>query len=383
MKRKALLISILLGMAAGQLVAEGERSWTLTNTLRIGYDDNVHRDAVNEDGSFFVTDIVDLGWRASLSDRTDFTLKTQLVALSDKDQRLYPNLYAVLNHSVTPRVLMSLSDYFRYADRTGQVTGAKPNKRYDYYYNRVMLNSSYVFNPKTRVQLSLANAIERNDNAIKVYDTTRNSVGISVARELKPQQTHLTIAADFADFEYENLKSDYQQATASAELGHTFNPEWNGVAGVGVDYLDKSYVGQSDDTSAHPRANLGLTYSPSPRTRISGSYSRQFSGATSDTRYIGSLDQTVKAGVQHDLTAKTMIEGTARDVDRDYDADDQQAAGVTTDNDEERLHLALRVHYKLNRTHYLEAGVSYTDVDRKTGGDWDQSKVDVGWRIEI
>jgi len=382
MKRKALLISILVGMVAGQLVAEGERSWTLTNTLRIGYDDNVHRDDRNEDGSFFVTDIVDLGWRASLSDRTDFTLKTQLVALSDKDQRLYPNLYAVLNHSVTPRVLMSLSDYFRYADRTGQVTGAKPNKRYDYYYNRVMLNSSYVFNPKTRVQLSLANAIERNESDLEVYDTTRNSVGISVAHELKPQQTHLTLGVNGSELEYENISSDYKQVTASAELGHTFNPEWNGEVGAGVDYIDASYWGgRSDDSYSNPRGNVGLTYSPSPRTRISGSYSYRYATAN-NTNYVGSVNQEIKAGVQHDLTAKIMIEGTASFLERDYEKDDQQTAGTLPDADEERLHLALRVHYKLNRTHYLEAGVSHTDVNRK-GDSWDQSKVDVGWRINI
>lgn len=380
--RKALLISILVGMIAGQIIAGGERSWTLTNTLRFGYDDNLYRSSVNETSKFFARDIVDLSWRASLSERTDFTLKTQLIGQSDRDFEFYPNLYAVLNHTVSPRVLMSLSDYFRRDDRTGDVTGTEPRKRYSYYYNQVMLDSSYVFDPKTRVQLSLANAIERNDSELDVYDTTRNSVGVSVARELKPRQTRLTVGASFADLQYENLDSEYKQLAASAELGHTFNPQWNGVIGAGVDRLDAHYWGAPDKTFTQPRMNAGLTYSPSPRTRVSGSYSYQY-GTANNTNYIGAINQEIKLGVQHDLTAKIMVQGTVRLAERNYEKDDQQQTGSVANADEQRTYLAARVSYKLNRNQYLEAGYEYADTDRKSGGDWTDNRVDVGWRVEI
>lgn len=380
--KKALLIAMLVGAVAGQIVADGERNWSLTNTLRVGYDDNLYRSNRNEDDSFFIKDILDLGWRASLSDRTDISLKTQLIGLVDEDANFYPNIYAVLNHAVSPRVLLSLSDYFRHDDRTGEVVDGKSDERYNYYYNRVQLDSSYVANEKTRIQLSLANAIERGDTEIENYDTTRNSVGLSVGRELQPQQTRLNLGVNFSTLEYENIDSDYDQMTASAELGHTFNPQWSGVVGGGVDFIDANYRERPDDSYSQPRANIGLTYTPSPRTRISGSYSYQYETAN-NTNYIGSANQEVRLGVQHDLTAKVTLQGTARLQERNYEEEDQQTTGAVPSADEERVVLAARVSYKLNRNHYLEAGYEFADVNRDTGDDWQQNKVDIGWRVEI
>ena len=385
--KKALLISILAGMVAGQLVADGERSWTLSNSLRVGYDDNVYRDQTGRQDSVYVKDILDLAWKASMSDRTDLSLKAQLIGQTDKDSNLYPNLYAALNHAVSPRLLLTLEDMFRYDDRTGDFSGTgNRNDRFNYLYNRVMLGSGYVVDSQTRLQASVANAIERNESDADVYDTTQNSVSLYLARELQPQQTRLTLGVGYADLQYENLDSDFQQLTASAELGHTFNQQWDGVIGTGVDLVDANYINQPDDEFTNPRFNAGLTYSPSPRTRISGTYTYKYQ-TSNNTNYIGSLNQEIKLGVQHDLTAKIMVQATARMVDRNYENEDWQGSddplATPPDADEERMYLAARVSYNVTRNHFLEAGYEYGEVDRNSGDDWEQNKVDIGWRVEI
>src|SRR6056297_891703 len=111
MKKQKLFIAIFVGLTAGHILAENDRPFSIINTLRVGYDDNVYRTSANEEESAYIADIIELAFRAALSDRTDLTFKSQFVYRSDDDENnFYPNLYAILTHSVSPRLLLELSN---------------------------------------------------------------------------------------------------------------------------------------------------------------------------------------------------------------------------------------------------------------------------------
>ncbi len=165
MNKGKFLIPVLAGLMIGQLFAESERPFGLANTIRFGYSDNIYR---NQDGknSPFVTDIIDFSFRAALSDRTDVTVKSKLVLLDDDARnsgQIYPNLYAMLNHNISPRLLFRLSEYYRSGEQSGDgsAVGSKENKRYNYFYNEVGASADYVLTEKDRLEGSLSHAMLR------------------------------------------------------------------------------------------------------------------------------------------------------------------------------------------------------------------------------
>jgi hypothetical protein len=87
-------------------------------------------------------------------------------------------------------------------------------------------------------------------------------------------------------------------------------------------------------------------------------------------------------GAQHSLTAKLIAKATARFTTIEYDQDAAiPGAGSVT---EDRLDVDLRLTYKLNRIHSLEAGARHSDKTRDgLGEDWTQNVVDIGWRVDL
>jgi len=138
MKKRKLWMPVLAGLLFGQLSAQGERPFKVINTIRAGYNDNLYR-TDDPTKSFFVTDVIDLSLHAVLSDRTDLMVKSQLTLLDDDGgSEFYPNLYAMLNHSVSSRLLLRLSEYYRSGVFTNDRRGGAPaaqDQRDSYFYN--------------------------------------------------------------------------------------------------------------------------------------------------------------------------------------------------------------------------------------------------------
>lgn len=400
---------VLIGLIAGQVFAEGERPFKIANTLRVGYSDNLYRNSRNETG-MFVTDIVDLSFRAALSDRTDVTVSSQLRLLDDKENSggIYPNLYLMVNHAVSSRLLLSFSEYYRSDEKSGgDVNVPNRNARYDYFYNNVSGSADYVLTEKDRLTGSANYAILRHDQDIEEYDYTSIGAGLSWKRELSPQRTFSTINLRRSRTTYDNqpkntttppvltyLGSDaYFDATdLSAGLNHTFNQNWQASVEAGVTYVEPHFsdvnvgappvfVPASNESKLNPLFKAGLVYSPSPRTRLTGDLALSYQ-ASDDRGYGGQNTMELRFGAQHDLTAKLTAKATARFANVEYDQEDT-TTGKATDETAEHMDIDLRLTYKLNRIHYLEAGVRYRETTRDTGTDWSENRADIGWRVEL
>jgi len=409
MKKRKLLIPILAGLIVGQIFAEGNRPFSIINTLRFGYDDNVDREE-DGSGSAYVEDIIDFAFNASLSDRTDLVVKSRVRFKTDDENKIHPNLYAVLSHSVSPRLMLRFSEKFRSADKTSGTSG----ERHDYYKNDLGAAATYVLTQKDRLELSLNHQIRVHDEEIEDDDSTTMSAGISWMRDIRPQRTrsklNLTVRTTEYDkrsltgtkivggvlntVRYDGDTSGYDALDLTLEVNHTFNPQWQGTIEGGFTYVmpdKRDYTVTAPvagpltaaDNSEYfaPILKLGATYSPSPRTRITGNYSHIYA-VSDESSYIGQASDEFRFGVQHDITAKLMAKATARFLYTTYEEDDHEADGGNSD--EERMDLEFRLTYKLNRLNFLEMGIKHSENSYDDGdGDWEQNMFDVGWRVEL
>ncbi|MBL7017233.1 MAG: hypothetical protein ISR84_06725, partial [Kiritimatiellales bacterium] len=224
MKKRQLLIPTLVGLIVGQIFAEGDRPFTIINTLRFGYDDNVYRSSDDPEKSAYIQDIIDLSFRAALSDRTDLIFKSRFDYRSDKEMNFYPNIYAVLTHSVSPRLLIQLSDKYR----SGSKTSREASERYNYFENTLSFVPSYVLTPQDSLSAPVSYKIKRHEEEVEDLDADILSAGLTWKRTLSPQRTWVALNLNQMMIDYINRDSSYDSTRITAEISHTFNPEWHG-----------------------------------------------------------------------------------------------------------------------------------------------------------
>ena len=383
MKNKSFFTSVLVGLLAGNVFAEGDLPFSVINTLRFGYDDNVYSTSKNQEESAYVQDIIDLSFRAALSDRTDLIFKSRFDFRSDKEMNFHPNIYAVLTHSVSPRLLLQLSDKFTSGNRH---TSSKEG-RYNYYHNTLEFLPSYVLSPKDSLSAPVSYTIKRHEDEIDNEDTDIISAGLSWKRELSPQRTWAALHFSQLMIDYINRDSTADFTRLSAEISHTFNPQWQGVLAGGVTFDQTDFTVQGTNLNVtsegvNPYFNAGLTYSPSPQTRFTANVIQQYKESSSAS-YAGENARTIALGAQHDFTAKIMGKLTASFTETERDQQDNETTSGGTTN-EEYYDLALRFQYKINRMNFLELGFRHREKAYDISSrDWDQNMVDVGWRVEL
>lgn len=382
MKNKSFFASVLVGLLAGNVFAEGDLPFSVINTLRFGYDDNVYSTSDNQEESAYVQDIIDLSFRAALSDRTDLIFKSRFDFRSDKELEFHPNIYAVLTHSVSPRLLLQLSDKFT----SGNKNTSSKEGRYNYYNNTLEFLPSYVLSPKDSLSAPVSYTIKRHEEEIELEDTDIISAGLSWKRELSPQRTWAALHLSHLMVDYVNRDSTADFTRLIAEISHTFNPKWHGVLAGGVTFDQTDFTVQGTNLNVtsegvNPYFRAGLTYSPSPQTRFTANITQQYKESDS-ALYAGESARTLALGAQHDFTAKIMGKLTASFTETERDRQDSETNGGSTT--EEYYDLALRFQYKINRMNFLELGLRHREKAYDTANrDWDQNMVDIGWRVEL
>jgi hypothetical protein len=377
---KKYVLPVLCGLVAGQIFAAGERPLSIVNTLKFGYTDNLYRTGQNEEESFYVSDVVDLAFRAAFSARTELMAKTRFELMDDTGGvNFYPNLYLLLNHSISPRFQLSLTEYLRSSDQSGR-TGRNVNQRDNNYYNKVNIGLDYIADQKNTFETSVGYDIKRYDESTDL-DTTTVSGGIGWSHEILPQRTRSTVSVRNSWVDYDNINAKYEQTDGTVLLSHTFNPEWAGSIMAGASHVRKDFPTE-DGSTINPLASVGLVYTPSPITRFNADLSHRYTQSDS-LGYGGQETTDLRLGVQHDITAKIMGKATARYAWSEYDGNDA-LPGTTGDRKEERMDLELKFSYKINRINSLELSLRHRRTDRdNNGADWDENSAYLGWRVEI
>jgi len=380
MKKRQLLIPILAGLVAGHIFAESESPLSVVNTLRLGYDDNIYRTSDDTQASAYLQDIIELSFRAALSEQTDLIFTSRFDYQSDEESNFYPSLYAVLTHSVSPRLMLQLSDKLT----SGNSTSSSKEGRYNYFENTLSFAPSYVLSPKDSLSAPVSYMIKRYDDKVDYQDVDIITGGVSWQRELSPQRTWASLNLNQMRADYVNRDSTYDSTRLTTEISHTFNPEWHGNVEVGVTFDKTDFSNGGTNTTSdgtNPFFAAGLTYEPSPQTRFTADVSRQYKDSE-NALYAGETSSAFTLGAQHDFTAKIMGKVTARFEESEYDRADNEVAGG--DTSDEYFDLSFRMHYKINRINFLEMGLRHREKSYDNGDrDWDQNMVDVGWRVEL
>lgn len=388
MDKRTLMIPVLAGMMFGQLFAEGDGPIQISNTVRVGYDDNLYKnDKNNKTETAFISDIIDLSGRVSFSDRTALLTKARLTVRNDTEGTIVsPELSAVLSHTVSPRLLMRLSENYRSGDSSGTIpnVGGNVRKRYTYDNNRIGVSGDYVLSGKDRLEGSLDYDIMRNEDDIERKlnsDTTTVEAGTSWKHDIIQQRTYSTFNVRQRWVDYDHRSDSFEATDISGGLNHTFNPKLQGSVEGGFTQIRPDYQAPaSNDSSISPLVRVGLSYSPSPRTRISGDFGHSYS-TSSDQTYGGQTTTDMRFGFQHEITAKLSAKATARFAKSDYSSDDAKKG--SSSNTEDRMDLAFRLTYKLNRMHFIDMGVTHSEVASENYTDWKQNVIDVGWRVDF
>lgn len=390
MKNKNIRISVLTGLIAGHLFAESEqlRPFKVVNTIRFGYSDNLYRTPDGE-SSGFVEDTVDLSFRAAFSDRTDLMVKSRLNVLDDDDgNEIYPNLYAILNHSISPRLLLSFSEYYRSGDKSG--TGSVPSngKRYNYFFNSAVVAADYVLTGKDRVSVSANHTIQRHDSRIDNLDHTTVGVQTAWQRELISQRTRSTLNLEQRRTVNDNMDNpgdmeSFDATDLSAGISHTFNQKIQGTMEIGGSYIQRNFnTIDSGDATIEPLIRSGLIYSFSPKTRLTADFSTSYA-PSQDNGYGGQSAMELIFGAQHELTAKLTARATARFSRGTYDKEDSQnktRAGM----EEDRMDFELALSYRISRIHFIETRIQHSEKEYSNGDEgWEENRADIGWRVEL
>jgi len=384
MNKRTFMIPVLTGMMFGQLFAEGNGPIQISNTVRVGYDDNLYKsDKNNKTETSFISDIIDLSGRISFSDRTALLAKARLTVRNDTEGTLItPELSAILSHTVSPRLLMRLSENYRSGDSSG-MTPLRERKRFTYYTNRIGVSGDYVLSRKDRLEGSLAYDIMRNEDDEKRGlngDTTTVEAGTSWKHDIIQQRTYSTLNVRQRWVDYDHRDSSFEATDVLAGLNHTFNPKFQGSVEGGFTQVRPDFPAPSgSDSSISPLIRAGLSYSPSPRTRISADFGHSYT-TSSDKNYGGKTTTDIRFGFQHEITAKLSAKATASFAKSESSSTDSTA---NTSNTEDRMDLSLRLTYKLNRMHFIDVGVKHSELASERYTDWKQNMIDVGWRVDF
>ena len=135
MNKKSLQLLVALTLVAATSFAAKERVVRFQNHLRVGYDDNIYNSA-NAQSSAFVTDIINLSGKFNFSSRTDALLywQPEFQYRFDADPKFvtYQDLYGRLNHALSQRAFLTISDRFRYQQKDGQTGAALSTSNQNY-----------------------------------------------------------------------------------------------------------------------------------------------------------------------------------------------------------------------------------------------------------
>ena len=399
MTTRSLQVLIALSLVSATSFAAKERVIRFQNHVRVGYDDNIYQ-TDDKTGSMFITDIVNISSKLNFSTRTDALIywepEFQYRFDADPEFITYQNLYAKLNHALSQRAFLTLSDRFRYQQKEGQagaIGGGPSDYNQNYFENDLNGAIDYTLNDVSFMKVGAGYKFRTWDDSTygewqDVAQTGGNDFGQVVAdasyfRQMKPNKTQIMGGVNYTDLEYDGDRGGFDSTTLLVGVDQNFNPQVTGFGRVGYSFSTIGQLGGSEDSSS-PYLQTGLEVNPSARTSVTTSLG--YSLQRSENSFYNAQDRfNLAMGVRRDLTAKISLSGTFSYIYSYYDS----SYGVTvSDAKDNYLTLGLRCAYQVNRNNFLEAGYLFRTRSVSGGAgsglsDWDGNRVDVAWRLRL
>jgi len=396
MSKKTFYVLMSVSMISIPGFSAQERVVKVQNSVRVGYDDNIYLQN-DKEGSAFITDILTLTGDFNLSGRTDAILYWQPEVRyrfdADPETVSYQDLYAKLDHAISERTSLTLSDRFRYQIKDGQSGAGVARDNQNYLENA--LNGAVGIDTSSTGQVKLGAGYElrRWDDAqygsSLQNDYDQYVLDASYLLLLNQNKTTGILSGNYVNHEYDGNRGGYEAMSLIGGVDQTFNPNLSGFGRLGITAATIDNTSSSSTDSTSPYLDAGLNYRPSERTSLDGSFG--YSLKRSENSFYNAQDEfNLRLGGRHDLTGKISVAGSVAYILSQYKGDYFYAGnGIIAsvpDVDDTFFRVNLRATYQINRNNFVEAGYSYSDRSTDTIStlpEYDRSVVDIGWRLRL
>ncbi len=398
MSKQKFLTLVAMSLVCAAFGAK-ERVIQVQNSVRFGFDDNVYSQDSGEVESAFLTDIVNLTGKFNFSPRTDVLLYWQpefryWFDVPGDDAVTYQDFYGQLNHAVSQRTFVRVSDRFSYNEARGQLADANKagdtdNKKY--YENDLDGSIDYTLNPVSQLQIGAGQGLRRWEDSsygggVYLNDYEQYRLNGAYVRELKPNTTKGTAGLNYMNHEYDGSRGGYKSTTVFGGLDHNFSPNLTAFGRVGYSFSKVESSG-GDEDSDNPYAQAGIDYNPTARTSMGASGT--YSVTHSDNSFFNAQESlSGRLSLRHDVTGKISMSTALSAVLGRYDAsffNPFTGAGDAVDEKELYITWSLRASYQINRNNFVDVGCLFSD--RSTDADYlmehTRNRFDIGWRIKL
>lgn len=391
----------VLGMAIGTSVAlaASENPFHLSNRIRVGYDDNIYR--VDKDFPGGKTEslriIEELDALLNLNyGSTHLALRyrpsiTWVEARDDDEFDILHDVSFNFSHDISESLRLNLADTLR----AGQMPELHEDdyvvrQDNDNYYNSAIAALLYKVGPNTRVDLSgrFISLTYTSDSPARDYSDYISAVGgLSVRQQLN------SMAAAMVDFRYQMLSydknlpgfdRDAQMYFGGLGYEQTFSRYFLGSLRGGVE--QRIYDEDDYDDMTEPYVEASVTILPSDefRTTFSASYSiyeSDIASYMSQNRLY--LSASLAWDITHFFSAYASCNYSHNDYDADYSA--KTDAGTREDGAENTFAASVRLSWQVALRNWFEVGYQFTKLDSDIPGrqEYDDNRVDLGWRIQL
>ncbi len=403
------LMAVLLFQGAALAQLEG-LPFTVSNRLRLEYDDNIRLRDVDKDSSWKIVNQLRL-MRTMDWENTYLSLRysPSFIYWENRPENrtdIHHEADISLTHRFSPVFSLAITDTFRYADLPELMADDELQTilRRDNTYIYNVARASLAARPQPNRVFKLDGAFttlryQDDDLVASREDYDIWAVGAKVEQVVAPQTT-VTLLANMEETEYKGDLDPVVDATGEiidrgradrgattyqlgAGIQHAFSPNALGsfTGGYQIKDFNRSNVG----SSSMPYASGSVTVLPSPRTRISGGASHSMYEADvypfsnqDRTSLFGSFSQDVTQRLDFSLSA-TYIMGR---YDSEETVDTVQQAEVT-DGDDDVLQVSSRMRYRFARNNHLELGYQYTDLSSDVRLDYSRNRYWIGWQTRL
>lgn len=382
-------------VCVSMLQAATSDSFTFSNYIRFGYDDNIYQETNNEEESSYISDILNLSGKVQFSNRAELLLYWQpeiRYRFEAEEKALFlQDLYAKYINAINQSSKIQITDRYRYSELDANQSGDNASK--EYAENDLKGSYNNQLNERNSINLSAGFTTRRNENDSSVYSQTRdfdryNLSGI-ISRNLDRDKRTVSLGYIFSEHEIENNAGGIESGTLFLGYDRIFNPQLLGSIQLG--YTDAEIEQKNGNSnlsvtsdSSNPYFEIGFNYDLSERTSISSSFNHSLRYSTTST-YNAEERSDWLIALSHDLTAKINLNVSFSYVKADYESDFLREITTTPGDEDESTILNIRADYQINRNHFVELG--YQGRSRNTevlaDGDYDRNRIYFGWKLQL
>ena len=399
MNKRLCFLVVIGSVISMQGFAAKERVIRFQNHVRVGYDDNVNMtDNKDAKETGYLTNISQITGKFIFSSRTEAIIfwQPEFRYRFSADPKLvsYQDLYARLDHAISQRLFMTLSDRLRYQDREAQRQGVKSS---DQNYLDNDLQGSLTFTLSSLSNIKVAGGYMTRTWDDDIYGEVRGnnfdkvSVDASFVRQIFNEKVDGLVGVNYSSLNHEGQRGGYNSVAAYLGIDQIFNPKLTAYGRFGyqastVDTLEATTAADvkssADDSS--PYAQGGFDYAASARTSFNGALGYSLT-SSENSLYNAQNRLNLGLGMRHDITAKINVSATLSYFYSMYDSDYTTGISAVSDAEDHYTSLALRATYQINRNNFFELGYIYST--RKTNSsnltDYDRNRVELGWKLRL